>query len=358
MKSQNDSYIQKAMNNSNKIEYIDFLSIVSAVAVVFLHINGCFWDFSATKQYWISANIIEGLCYFAVPIFFMISGATLIDYNERYSTKSFFKRRIKKTVIPFIVWSLIGVVYRLCIVKDLTMRELSLKWVINGINDTNIVSHLYWFFPALFAVYLAIPVLSAISTEKRKIIFQYIIGIGFVVNMLIPFIGQFFGLSKLSISMIFATNYLIYPITGYYISHYEVSKRGRAILIIAGLGGVILQICGTYYYSTKIGYIFEGFRGYENIPVFVYSVGIFVCAKYYYKNRKTVIGKKIISTIRNYTFSIYLMHWYIYTALIRVFNIDAYSILCRIVLPIIVCAIAIAIAFIIKKIPILRYSLP
>lgn len=91
--------------------YITVLSVISAFAVVLLHTNGCFWTFKR-EPYWFSANIIESVFYFAVPVFFMISGATLIDYRERYSTGTFLKKRFKKTVIPFFVWSIVGLVYQ------------------------------------------------------------------------------------------------------------------------------------------------------------------------------------------------------------------------------------------------------
>ena len=58
--------------------YLTLLSVLSAVAVVYLHTNTCFWDFR-NEPYWFSANIIESVFYFAVPIFFMISGATLFE---------------------------------------------------------------------------------------------------------------------------------------------------------------------------------------------------------------------------------------------------------------------------------------
>lgn len=52
----------------------------------------------------------ETVFYFVVPIFFMISGATLMDYRDRYNTKDFFIKRGLCTFIPFIVWSLIWVI--------------------------------------------------------------------------------------------------------------------------------------------------------------------------------------------------------------------------------------------------------
>ncbi len=64
---------------SGNISFISFASFISAMSVVFIHSNKCFWDFSSTARYWKTANIIECFFYFAVPVFFMITGATLID---------------------------------------------------------------------------------------------------------------------------------------------------------------------------------------------------------------------------------------------------------------------------------------
>ena len=74
---------------NKKLEYISILNVISAFAVIMLHTNGCFWDFSY-ERYWFTANIIEPVMYFAVPVFFMITGATLLDYKDRYSTEEFF----------------------------------------------------------------------------------------------------------------------------------------------------------------------------------------------------------------------------------------------------------------------------
>ncbi|MCQ2971952.1 MAG: hypothetical protein MJ209_01460 [archaeon] len=63
-------------NSNNRIEYISLASVLSAIAVVYLHTNSVYHNFSF-ERYWITANIIECVFYFAVPIFFMISGALL-----------------------------------------------------------------------------------------------------------------------------------------------------------------------------------------------------------------------------------------------------------------------------------------
>ena len=35
--------------------------------------------------------VVETLAYWAVPVFFMITGVTLLGYREKYSTATFFK---------------------------------------------------------------------------------------------------------------------------------------------------------------------------------------------------------------------------------------------------------------------------
>ncbi len=343
---------------NHRTAYIDVLSVLAALAVVSLHTNGCFWQFSATERYWKTANIIEGLCYFAVPIFFMINGATLIDYRSRYSTVEFFKKRVMKTVIPFISWSLIGILFRLYYLKDLKIEELSMRWIVQGINHTSIVASLYWFFPALFSVYLAIPVLSVIPEEKRKAIFSYIVAAGFTINILFPFILEIMDLSKPAFKMIFASNYLIYVLAGYLLSHYELRKKWRRILILLGLGGVVLQIYGTYVGSVRSGSIYSGFRGYENVPAFLYSIAVFLLVRYHCNDIRSGIGIKFINTVRNYTFPIYLLHWFVYQILLKELSIDTRSIAYRIGAPIPICIIVIAITYLVRKMPVIKNILP
>ena len=94
-------------NASNKVLYIDVLTLLSSVSVVYLHTNGIFWSHT-TGCLWVTANLIETFFYFAVPFFFMISGLTLIDFRQHYDVKTYLIKRSKRTVIPFIFWSLFG----------------------------------------------------------------------------------------------------------------------------------------------------------------------------------------------------------------------------------------------------------
>ena len=43
--------------------------------------------------------------YWAVPVFLMITGVNLLNYREKYDTSTYFRKRVMRTVIPWLAWS-------------------------------------------------------------------------------------------------------------------------------------------------------------------------------------------------------------------------------------------------------------
>ena len=40
----------------------------------------------------------------------MITGTTLMQYRERYDTKTFFKKRFSKVLVPFLFWAIVMII--------------------------------------------------------------------------------------------------------------------------------------------------------------------------------------------------------------------------------------------------------
>lgn len=74
--------------------YIQILGVIACLAVVAMHVNGCFWQFSYDR-YWITANIIECICYFAVPIFFDIR-CNVTELQKTLYHSGIFQKKIWK----------------------------------------------------------------------------------------------------------------------------------------------------------------------------------------------------------------------------------------------------------------------
>lgn len=289
----------------------------------------------------------------------MISGAMLIDFNKKYSLNEFFKKRIVKTVIPFIIWSLIGLLIEIFYVKNINIASVDLKYIINGLINGNLVQ-IYWFFIPLFCIYLSIPVFSLIPDKNKKNIFIYITTLAFILNITIPFIISIFNLPiNYSISMIVGGGYLFFPLVGYLLHKYEISKRYRLILYLIAIGGLLLHIIGTYYVSMDAGEVIKTFKGFNNVPSALYSIGIFVFIKYdLIRIMKINIISKLVNFLDFYTFGIYLVHWYLLEFLRITFKINNTSIIYRLLAPIVVLIMSVILIYILRKIPIIKKIVP
>ena len=340
-----------------RIDYLYFIQTIACFAVVFLHTNGCFWNFSATGRYWKTANVIETFFYFAVPFFFMISGITLMDYGDRYSLKEYLLKRFNKTFVPFFVWSFIGLAYAL-LTHRFSVGDISFKFIVDGFINTKFTT-VYWFFIPLFSVYLCIPLFAMTHKEKRKELFLYLIIIGLIFNVTVPFVNKFVGVNNLSdLRPGVVAGYLIWPVIGYYIHNYPPKKVIKIVLILLSIAGFCIHLFGTYYYSMRDGGVNSFFKGYNALPCVMYSVGMFLILK----DLGLLIAKtkviRVFKFIAGYTFPIYLMHWYMHDAAIRLFDIDNRSIYYRLSAPFAIVLATIGITWIIRKIPILKRIVP
>lgn len=338
---------------------LTFIQVICAISVVTLHTNDCFWSFSATERYWFTANIIECVCYFAVPIFFMITGITLLDYQEKYSTKIFFKKRVEKALVPYLVWSFIGVAF-LLLTKSISIENITAKWILNGLLSTEGIIIWYWFFRPLFCVYLSIPLFAAVEKNKKREIVKYLLVVCFIVNILLPFLNS---VLKLDIEWPYkievVSGYLFWVLMGYYINYNPPTRQQKVIIYVLAFFGLMLHIVGTYVLSVRAGGIQTLYKGYSNVPCVLYTIGVFVFLRDISRlSEKVGWLKSMFMTMGKYTFPVYLIHWFI----LRIFNsivaINTKSIFYRLLTPIVIYIIIMALVWCMRKVPWLRKIVP
>ena len=138
---------------SKRVTYFDILNVISCFSVVCLHSNSYIHVFDKDEWWWLRV-LVEVLFYFAVPVFFMLSGANLIPYRNRYSTTQFIRKRAVKVVFPYVFWGCFFVCVHILIsgFSNVNINEIILGFINGKIRYTN-----YWFFIPLFLVYIYIP---------------------------------------------------------------------------------------------------------------------------------------------------------------------------------------------------------
>ena len=73
---------------------------------------------------------------------------------------------------------------------------------------------------------------------------------------------------------------------------------------------------------------------------------------------KNVSFYSIINKMKKYTFSIYLIHWFLLDAITSIMNLNSKTIIYAFGMPIIVIPLCILITYILRKIPIIRHIVP
>lgn len=87
---------------------LDILRVMAMISVVVIHTTDAVVlnpSMVSSELWWLS-NIMEGIIRFAVPTFFMITGALLLK-NNRESTTTFYKKRFLRMVGIYISWTIL-----------------------------------------------------------------------------------------------------------------------------------------------------------------------------------------------------------------------------------------------------------
>lgn len=157
---------------------IDFLRVISAILVVSTHTFAPF-----AVQNILFARVLNTFATIAVPVFFILSGYSLLFTLRRYPNITFWgliKHEFKRLIVPYLGWSLFYYLYTLTYNHD----ALSLRYLIGRLIYGNMWYHTYfllimiiqypimlWFWklvqkkltPFLFAFLLVTPIIELIA---------------------------------------------------------------------------------------------------------------------------------------------------------------------------------------------------
>ena len=215
------------MINKKRIPYFDVLNIIACIAVIALHHNGVVHWYDVHTAIWKESLFFEVSFFWAVPIFFMLTGATLLDYRSKYSTYDFFKKRVTRTLIPFILFSILYIIHNYFIFN---IRYDSVSKAINDIFNTRIAyANVFWFFIPLLMLYLVIPVLSLLKDNIKILI--YIVFLGFLFSSCIPVLFPFMGLELNRHLQFSLGGYILFLVLGYLAHILYLPKKVRLVIL-------------------------------------------------------------------------------------------------------------------------------
>ena len=340
---------------SKRILYFDLLTIFACFAVVILHCNGSVHGFRPEAS-WDQALFAEVFFFWAVPVFFMLTGANNMGYRRKRGTKEFLARRMKKLLIPFLFWSIAAYLYQGIATPNGT--GMSVMGFISAFMSNSIMP-IYWFFFAIISLTLAMPALSLLANNRK--VLWYIVVAQFILGSTLPVLSRLTGFPwSTSFNLPIANSWVMFAILGYLLATEEVPRKWRIALYFAGIASLCFRFGYTYINSYAIGKVDGTLSDYGAFTTVLPAVAVFLLFKYA-KWDKTLLAKHPngVTAISSCSFGIYLIHIFILeNVLIGAFGLTITSAFIRIIGPFIVYGSSLVIVAILRRIPVLREVIP
>lgn len=304
---------------SKKTLYLELMRILAAFFVIFNHTRTTgFFLFSLYEpnsfQYWICL-IFSIFCKFSVPLFFMISGALLLD-RQSESFKRLYTHRVGHMCFILIAWSFF---YYLTEIRA-GNETFSLVRFFSRLYDSN-WNVSYWYLYAFIPFLMSLPLLQRIAQNLSNREYLYLLALYVAFNMILPSVQYLLwhGDHNLNTSLRLAwisSNIFIYPLIGYFLQHRAKDYWNMKKILLLWSANIltILLSCYLTYLRAKITGICDedNSQTFHNTFILINCITIFVTLQYWGNHSKILekLQKPIIS-IGSCTFGIYLLHIYI-----------------------------------------------
>lgn len=316
---------------------MDILRILACFLVVLAHCCDPFVGrFDANPTEFLSGVYWGSFVRCSVPLFVMISGVLLLPV--KMDMGSFYSRRMKRILIPLIVWSLVTPFLFWVYLKEapatlspnIKMADhtfaMAFKNALSFVFNFNYTTTPLWYLYMLAGVYLFIPIIGAwLKTAEQKDIriFLWIWGLSMCLpyfQMLAPALGYTGNYNNMGVlgvcdwnpygALYYFSGFLGYIVLAHYLVRFPLNWSWILTLAVA----IPLFLVG--YAITSLGFVLtqKYFPGnyakleivwyFSGINVFMMTFAIFILAQ-----KIKVAPSPLISKIASLTFGVYLCHF-------------------------------------------------
>jgi surface polysaccharide O-acyltransferase-like enzyme len=298
-------------SNRQNIEWIDSLRVIATIGVIMIHeaTPVVKMSYGGNMGNWWTGNIFDSAVRFAVPLFLMLSGATML--GKEYDLKTFYKKRFVRVLFPFLFWMLAYWVYRWMVLPaSLQPHTFSSIWfwAVKLLGNEGISKHFWYVYMILF-FYLLFPWIGkGVRGLKNREVFWLIIGWALLS----------FSSRKLSVNFYSWTDhypakllgycqYSGYLVLGYYLTKFSVTTTLQR-MIAGGLFviSVAFTAVSTFYYSQQAHHLDLSMYGNITFNAMLQVISLFLLLK------DTTIKNKILLQIQRliskFSYGVYLSH--------------------------------------------------
>jgi len=284
----------------------DMLRIFSMLGVIYLHTAAGALQQLDNRALWNFSNVFACLFTLAVPLFFMMSGALLLEQEKTADLGQLFRHRLPKVVVPACVWTALILFYRCLTGNGAAAKTAFLRLL----NDPVMVP--YWFLYALGAMYLLSPMLKKMTDNLSDAHWNYMMALWVFLTLGLSTLRQFVPASwQLTFTEHWTLNinvvggYLGYFLLGAYLERLERTFSKKTLASVSVILAVV-SILGTRWNSYHIAVYTDHFTNYLTLLTMVRSAALFLLAKACLRGREP--KSRLVPCLAGLSFGVYLIH--------------------------------------------------
>ena len=253
---------------------IDLIKALAITGVVLIHVSAGGFSGSVGSGGWLSALFWGTVSRASVPLFFLCSGALLLDPGHDLPMKKLWGRNILRLLAALLFWAMAYKVYFLWQGGALTAANL-----IQAAKDVLFFhhqNHLYYLHIALL-VYACLPVTRLLVRHGDRRLLEYALGLWFLLGILYPTVKGFWPFTLLTgipvqwrLNMTWAA--IGYGLLGWYLRRYPLSQKAAGLL---AAGGLAFIFGGTWWMSLRQGTLYQTFLEGMSVGVCLLAMGIY-----------------------------------------------------------------------------------
>lgn len=294
--------------------YIDYIRALACIAIIVLHVITNKIEYVPIgNSFFYFMNSVLVLTRWAVPVFFMITGACVLG---RGHSGSWIGKHVLKLLIALMAWGIFYVVIG-PLINVIKYKDFSYLLSIDC-SASLFYGEAYhlWFLFSIISMYMLIPILDCIVANKNTL--RYFLLIWFVYSFVISkYMTKINGFGFFDFRMV--SGYSGYLLLGYYVDNYLKDdklinkflscKACVGVFIIASLVTMVLTcfLCNIKGSMVSIA-----------SPFSLYAIVSAVCVFQFFRGiKETRVLNAVLKPIAKYSFGIYLVHSYVIIKLLH-----------------------------------------
>lgn len=296
-------------------EYLDCLRAVAILGVVAIHALSNITNTAVEVSWsWQLASMLNLALRWAVPVFVMISGALLLS-KPGEPAREFYSKRVKRLVVPALVWMGIYFVWFNRGEYSYLVRDYLVRVLVWG----NPYYHFYFIY-VMLGLYVVTPILRVVVQQVSWRLVGFFAVLFVLMTAYWSYAIAWFTWTFPRDTLMVVTHFL--PYVGYFLLGYLLHTvdcgryRTKLFLVSGGLwlGAVMVTtfLFGQGGYSARSMML----EDYASLNVVVASVVVFVMIQTWYRSKKVNNPRWLVS-LTGASFGIYLMHVIILEWLVR-----------------------------------------